>query len=110
MEAALSQVRLDDKPNDLGMRNDFESMVAFVSSIADPPKKKHQRNGYRGKRGYGSISDLQATVADVQADSANATRKKKVKFADKSKKNGRGSSGVEYCFHTQDEYRALNDE
>ena len=86
--AAMAAIRLDNTPN--RMRNDFEKAVLYLLPIADPTKKEGGR-GER-KRQHGQILQVIANLSVT-----------------KGEKIGRGTSGVEYRFHSRVEYQKLSD-
>ena len=90
VKAALSSIRLDDTPN--GMRNNFEAAVAFLLPT-DPVEKKKSKS----KRPIAEVS-----AADGEENPAKKTIG--------THKPGRGKSGVEFRYHTPEEYQALNKE
>ena len=90
VKAALSSIRLDDTPG--GMRNNFERAVAFLMPT-DPVEKKKAKN----KR---SIAEVSAVESEERPPRKNLG----------GHKQGRGKSGVEFRYHTPEEYNALNKE
>ena len=87
--AAMAEIRLDNNPN--GMRNDFEKSVVYFLPIADPTNKEGWRGGC--KHQHGQISQVIANLSVT-----------------KGERIGRGTSGVQYRFHSRVEYLKLSDE
>ena len=88
VKAALSSVRLDDTPG--GMRNNFEAAVAFLLPT-DPVEKKKAKS----KRPIAEVSAVEGEDGPPKTNPSTS-------------KPGRGKTGVEFRYHTPDEYQALN--
>ena len=86
LQAAIAAIRQDDGED--GMRHDFERAVAKLLPVDPVARRRTSR-----KRDAASISDVDASEATVSVAKA-----------------GIGRTGVHLRWHTQQEFRALNDQ
>ena len=87
--AAMAAICLYNTPNEMG--NEFDKAVAYLLPIADSTKKEGGRGVH--KRQHRKISQVIANLSVTKGEEI-----------------GRGTSGVEYRFHSRIEYQKLSDE
>ena len=84
LQAALAIIRGDEAPD--GRRNNFESAASYLQPTCPVAKKRKSNGGERG--GSYTISSTEGTDSGV--------------------KIARGKTGVEFTYHTSEEYKALS--